>query len=191
MPLALLRWLRRRQVVPEQLFTMTLEKHGKPYAVRLAGHPSVQGVVVVDVSQSAAIRQWNEEHREHALQMGHVIMEVNGVTTPKEMLHQMAHAEMVTLLINTMPNKAQLAIFQYCRKKLKVATILEEVPKAADELCAICHEDMEDKFTLAKLPCGHQFHRSCVEKWLIKELRCPMCNGAIELPEEEILRKFG
>lgn len=187
------RWMRRRQVAPEPVFKMTLEKHGNPYAVRLAGHPSVQGVIVVDVSQSEAIRKWNEENHEHALQMGHVIMEVNGMTDPREMLHQMANADRVTFIVNTMPNKVQLAIFKYCRRKLKVESILEEVPQdSGDDFCAICHEDMENPLTLAKLPCGHRFHRTCVEKWLIRgKLRCPMCNGRVELPEEEILRAFG
>ena len=27
-----------------------------------------------------------------------------------------------------------------------------------------------------QLPCGHTFHRACVDDWLLKRRKCPLCN---------------
>lgn len=184
---------------------MTLEKHGSHYDLRLAGHRDVEGVVVVDVGQSEAIRKWNDENPDCVLEMGHVIIEVNGLADPRDMLDQMIQAPKVTLLVNTMINKDQWALFRYCRKKhereIKVESVLEEVLCCGDEICAICHEGMDHDHhacTPAKLPCGHQFHKICVKDWLIRgKLRCPLCNCGVQLPSwskieaEEILGHTG
>lgn len=48
--------------------------------------------------------------------------------------------------------------------------------KLGQKECVICQE----KFTaqdqdLAKLPCGHIFHRDCIYKWLKEKRSCPVC----------------
>jgi hypothetical protein len=51
----------------------------------------------------------------------------------------------------------------------------------AHELCAICQELLVDKtnpeLELRELPCGHEFHKACVDTWLSLEPRCPTCNA--------------
>ena len=184
-------WMRSRRarVLPQTVFRVTLERHDNPYDILLAGHRAVQGIVVVDVSKSEAIRRWNNENPDSTLELGHVIVEVNGHTDPRDMLDQMSEAPQVSLLVNTMPNKDQWAIFRHCRKKhereVRVESILEEVHCCGNEICAICHEDMGDGCTVAKLPCGHLFHKECVTKWLVGgKLRCPLCNSSVVLPSE-------
>ena len=47
------------------------------------------------------------------------------------------------------------------------------------ELCSISYVWI-DGTAEAQLPCGHQFHRACMTKWLIcGSLQCPMCNLVI------------
>jgi len=47
--------------------------------------------------------------------------------------------------------------------------------------CAICLGDFEDGDELRRLPCQHQqFHRSCVDHWLAKAGRCPLCIADIQ-----------
>ncbi|KAI4327918.1 hypothetical protein L6164_020327 [Bauhinia variegata] len=46
--------------------------------------------------------------------------------------------------------------------------------------CYICLVEYEDGDSMRVLPCHHEFHRSCVDKWL-KEIHrvCPLCRGDI------------
>ncbi|XP_031124138.1 cell wall protein RBR3 [Ipomoea triloba] len=46
--------------------------------------------------------------------------------------------------------------------------------------CYICLVDYEDGDNLRILPCHHDFHRTCVDKWL-KEIHrvCPLCRGDV------------
>ncbi|CAA6672553.1 unnamed protein product [Spirodela intermedia] len=43
------------------------------------------------------------------------------------------------------------------------------------ESCCICQEDYADGEELGVLTCGHDFHASCVGKWLVQKNFCPIC----------------
>jgi len=47
-----------------------------------------------------------------------------------------------------------------------------------DELCAICYTEFEDGEAVRRLqPCGHCFHKSCIDRWLLESsTKCPGCN---------------
>ena len=45
--------------------------------------------------------------------------------------------------------------------------------------CPICYEEF-DKGSL--LSCGHVFHENCIQLWLQKKKKCPVCRGN---PQEE------
>ncbi|KAJ6793618.1 putative E3 ubiquitin-protein ligase HIP1 [Iris pallida] len=44
--------------------------------------------------------------------------------------------------------------------------------------CVICLEEYKDKEGLGRLNCGHDFHASCIKKWLLIKSVCPICKGA-------------
>uniref|UniRef100_A0A7S0FKF3 RING-type domain-containing protein n=1 Tax=Pyrodinium bahamense TaxID=73915 RepID=A0A7S0FKF3_9DINO len=48
----------------------------------------------------------------------------------------------------------------------------EELPFGSS--CPVCLVDMEDGDVVGQLPCGHSFHRRCVEDWLRVRAQCPM-----------------
>ncbi|AAF15932.1 putative RING zinc finger protein; 84572-85321 [Arabidopsis thaliana] len=72
-------------------------------------------------------------------------------------------------------NKAaeNLLIDSYCYNYLNVATTEENG-------CAICMEDyIEGSSIVAKLPCDHEFHGDCINKWLQLNHMCPLCRSSI------------
>lgn len=64
--------------------------------------------------------------------------------------------------------------------------------------CSVCLEKLDSG---EKLKCGHVFHTACIDKWLERDSRCPMCraetqekqtvtihyNDDEDLPQEDIL----
>lgn len=47
--------------------------------------------------------------------------------------------------------------------------------------CAVCLCEFEDGEQLRRLPCNHHFHRRCVDQWLRRSKKCPLCMGAIDV----------
>jgi len=45
--------------------------------------------------------------------------------------------------------------------------------------CAICMQDYKIDDELRILPCGHEFHTECVDKWLPMKKICPLCRHDI------------
>mmetsp|Transcript_76422 Transcript_76422/g.181785 ORF Transcript_76422/g.181785 Transcript_76422/m.181785 type:complete len:503 (+) Transcript_76422:120-1628(+) len=45
-------------------------------------------------------------------------------------------------------------------------------------LCSVCLEDYEPGEAVRDLPCRHRFHEACVDRWLLRSRRCPVCRGA-------------
>lgn len=48
--------------------------------------------------------------------------------------------------------------------------------------CSICLSDYDEGCQLRRLPCGHDFHRRCVDKWLQRNKHCPLCVQAVDMP---------
>jgi len=45
--------------------------------------------------------------------------------------------------------------------------------------CAICFENQEVGSEVSKLCCGHDFCKSCIGNWLVKQSCCPLCRRSM------------
>lgn len=46
--------------------------------------------------------------------------------------------------------------------------------------CRICITDYADGDKVTSLPCGHRYHKRCIETWLRKKAECPICRTNIK-----------
>lgn len=52
--------------------------------------------------------------------------------------------------------------------------------------CSVCLTEFEPNAEINDLPCGHLFHKNCLEKWLrYWNVTCPLCRTRMVPPEEE------
>ena len=147
----------------------------------MGAHPSVTGLVVVDVSGSEAVRVWNEENPGQPVEVGQAVLEVNGVTRFCSDMLKEFEGKQVELVLTRELTEKQSGVLRASLKKHRTCTVAEnlEVVSSSSEPCAICHEEGGEEE--AKLPCGHQFHKACLKRWLIMgKPRCPLCNFTIQ-----------
>ncbi|XP_035385822.1 RING finger protein 215 isoform X2 [Electrophorus electricus] len=54
-------------------------------------------------------------------------------------------------------------------------------PKAWSDTdsCAVCLEQYSNNQCLRVLPCLHEFHRDCVDPWLLLQQTCPLCKRSV------------
>lgn len=68
--------------------------------------------------------------------------------------------------------------------RISAATCAEDCPN-----CAICLVDFLAGEKVRRLPCGHDFHSGCVDTWLRRNKKCPLCLRAID-EQQPARRKF-
>ncbi|NDW60529.1 hypothetical protein G0P98_29340, partial [Yangia sp. PrR004] len=52
--------------------------------------------------------------------------------------------------------------------------------------CSVCLAGFEPEAVVNRPPCGHLFHRACLETWLRYErATCPLCRAHVPLPVDE------
>ena len=188
-------WTRRPKVAPETPETgFRMMLRGEVKGILLGSHEQVKGLVVVDLKESETIEKWSAENPGCELEVGHVIIEVNGSTDTLVMLESLrSEAEKLNILVNRRATSQQRALFRFCRRKFERAARVEQAVQdlpthcCTHETCAICHCDMAGG--CSQLRCGHVFHKECVTKWLTGgKLRCPLCNAGVRLPKKRRLR---
>lgn len=79
-------------------------------------------------------------------------------------------------------NNSPKAAPKHVIEKLDLVTYTRDLLGDEDSpVCAICLGEFEDGDQLRKLPCQHQqFHSCCVDHWLAKAGRCPLCVADVQ-----------
>jgi len=62
---------------------------------------------------------------------------------------------------------------------------LESDEEDEDQLCPICFDSWKGtgNHRIVSLKCGHLFGKSCVERWVRQNKKCPKCNTANKLSD--------
>jgi len=53
------------------------------------------------------------------------------------------------------------------------------------ETCSLCIKEFKEKQELRKVPCGHRFHKKCIDDWLKKLRTCPNCKVELRNPPDQ------
>jgi hypothetical protein len=75
-------------------------------------------------------------------------------------------------------HKLQLIYKLYKSKAIRLLKLGEQkeecrLEEGPQKVCVVCLEDFSNSEVLAQLPCGHIFHPSCINKWVLEDWRCP------------------
>ena len=46
--------------------------------------------------------------------------------------------------------------------------------------CPICLDGFKCRQHCRKLQCSHVFHKKCVDRWLVKNVQCPVCRSSVQ-----------
>ena len=175
------------EALPTQFRAALSRAEGEAFGLVAAAHPRVQGLAIVEVEQTRAVRNWRRSHPDEALKSGYAILEINGHSDLESMVEELKNASEVELLMSrelTVEQKWALDTSLHRQKMKSQINACIQMANVELEMCAICHDDI--CHTAAQLPCGHVFHDCCARKWLIRKPRCPLCNHHLELPELEV-----
>lgn len=80
------------------------------------------------------------------------------------------------------PQKPQGASQELIDSMPLVEYTSEGFKNSSETSCAVCLSEFSAQETLRRLPCGHSFHRPCIDKWLRRNKVCPLCLRDIEVP---------
>ncbi|XP_055599884.1 E3 ubiquitin-protein ligase goliath-like [Uranotaenia lowii] len=68
--------------------------------------------------------------------------------------------------------------------KIPTKSIKSDDKEIDNDCCAICIEPYKVTDVIRVLPCKHEFHKACIDPWLLEHRTCPMC-------KMDILKHYG
>jgi hypothetical protein len=66
-----------------------------------------------------------------------------------------------------------------CRLSQAQAKMLPSIAALDTGTCSICIDEWAVKDELAKLSCGHVFHSTCIQRWVVRSASCPECRSNV------------
>ena len=48
------------------------------------------------------------------------------------------------------------------------------------DFCIVCQSSFKLNDIIRSLPCGHQFHQNCIDRWFLENNTCPICISTID-----------
>ncbi len=84
-----------------------------------------------------------------------------------------------TWIIEAFDNDTNRSNKNAVKKLLKKIEVII-IPTNLLTQCIICKEEYKKNERARNLPCNHQFHQRCIDKWLETSGTCPICRSDIE-----------
>ena len=84
------------------------------------------------------------------------------------------------LLGGLAPNDFQAQVQAEAGLSQELIDRIGEIQGNTAEVCSICLENFSPAVMVKQLPtCAHQFHKNCIQLWLLRSRICPFCKQEI------------
>jgi hypothetical protein len=94
-------------------------------------------------------------------------------------------------ILQLAPDETVLHVFKKLKPVHYIKKHLPPYKKATQnhlaETCSICLDHYTTATYTRTLPCGHTFHKKCVDKWLKQAFDCPYCRHTYTIPVEKVI----
>lgn len=67
----------------------------------------------------------------------------------------------------------------YSKFKTRLMEGLTLLVAAEEFVCAVCMGEVRVGYRVIRLVCGHEFHQSCLRKWVMHRNVCPVCKHKV------------
>lgn len=87
--------------------------------------------------------------------------------------------------LNELPTHVYKSVIAENNDKNEVEKSEDKVKEldAERNVCAICLENFVDGDVVTTTPCFHQFHKGCIDTWLVQKAVCPICKYELFRPQ--------
>lgn len=83
------------------------------------------------------------------------------------------------------PSEGFIEDFRSKTPTLRFESVCSSCKQQPEHECSVCLTKFEPESEINCLPCGHLFHKACLEKWLeYWNITCPLCRTPL-MPEDD------
>ena len=115
----------------------------------------------------------------------YICHELQGDLEDKIILNKNDNNFNLSIEVNDNLNKDDILLIQQSKIPITYKLINQEKLPQNNKNCVICFCEFKNKDDLMILPCMHFFHENCINKWLLKEKKCPFCKTIFGKKNEE------
>lgn len=116
-----------------------------------------------------------EERRRRLEEADSIIEEIDAISDEIDSLYE------ITTDVQIRP-ASKVVVESLSRRVYKRTT-----STSSSDMCTICLSEFETGERVLTLPCGHEFHDSCILEWFSNNHVCPLCR--LELPRENQVKR--
>jgi hypothetical protein len=165
---------------PNDFKVHLLRKSDAKFGFTVAHNSRTLRVTSIRDDSEYSVVLWNTLNPEHSLQVGHQIIEVNGISGDSSvMMDAVKQCKDIELRVRAV--KKMEFLYQVLQRR--DLGPLGRVVLAGDvgvDQCLICLDEYDEDDFVTQLACKHCFCAKCIGKWLTQGSRCcPVCRQEV------------